>query len=461
MDGSRRTIGLVVATTLVVCGCTSSPWSVNRTTSSPSPGATEPSVAAETPSGQPDPQTIREIVAEMERFGPLDPATRQELLTNLQQTSPQLWPLVSQQFRAALAYRRRTEERESAALAAGPGRVGNSPQPGKSGEPGPDPPKRQEIARLGPAEGAFLRDAAGPGRDAPLPPADRAARATDAPRGDPRQPEPGAPAEQSVRQSSPDRQLADGPDRRVVAASYRPESLGDWRGQVLEAIRVLESNVCPSPQSPSEVAQHARLRMLYLITSRRNDALQPIPSLSPAMQDFWSKELYGLATLLDTELIAEPARRTAEAKRHLSEAVTRLGESSPLEVRNLAFVTEVESYGAFKPFEEYEFVPGQKVLLYAEVENFKSKETARGFHTALRSSYEIFDSRGQRVADHEFNANEECCRNPRRDYFIGYEFSLSKRIDPGKHVLQLTVADLNSQKIGQSSIEFTVKRGDE
>jgi hypothetical protein len=45
-------------------------------------------------------------------------------------------------------------------------------------------------------------------------------------------------------------------------------------------------------------------------------------------------------------MIADESRRAAEAKRHFSESLTRLGESSPLVVRNLAFVTEVQSYGA-------------------------------------------------------------------------------------------------------------------
>ena len=101
------------------------------------------------------------------------------------------------------------------------------------------------------------------------------------------------------------------------------------------------------------------------------------------------------------------------------------------------------------------------MLLYAEVENFKGIETAKGFHTAMRSSYQIFDASGKRIAEHEFAASEESCRRPRRDFFIGYEFCLPQRIYPGKHHLQLTVSDLNSQKVGQSLIEFTIRSSDD
>jgi hypothetical protein len=196
--------------------------------------------------------------------------------------------------------------------------------------------------------------------------------------------------------------------------------------------------------------------MLYLLAGRRDDALKPIPSASPSIQDFWAKEIFGLAAWLDSERTEDPARRAAQAKAHLSEAIARLGEFAPLLVRNLALVTSIQSYGNYKKFPEYKFAPGQEVLLYAEVENFSSKPTPKGYETSLRFGYQIFDSRGQRVAEHEFTAKEYCL-NMRRDFFIGYDFHIPTRIYDGQHTLQLTVEDLQSQKIGQSSIEFTVE----
>ena len=58
--------------------------------------------------------------------------------------------------------------------------------------------------------------------------------------------------------------------------------------------------------------------------------------------------------------------------------------------------------------------------LYAEVENLASESTLQGAHTALQSRYQIYDVRGQRVADHSFTKTEEHCQKPRRDFFIGY-----------------------------------------
>ncbi|MGQ9576550.1 MAG: hypothetical protein ACUVUC_14655 [Thermoguttaceae bacterium] len=196
---------------------------------------------------------------------------------------------------------------------------------------------------------------------------------------------------------------------------------------------------------------------MHLAADQRAEALRPIESATPAVQEFWSQALYGLGAWLDSQGETDPGRRAGEAKSALAAASERLGELAPLVVRNLAFVTEVQDYGIFKPFEKCEFTPGQEVLLYAEVENFKSEQTPKGFHTAFQGSYQILDSRGQRVAAQELNTVEEYCRNLRRDFFVGYRLRLPQRIYAGKHTLQLTLIDLKSQKVGQGAVEFSIK----
>jgi hypothetical protein len=391
------------------------------------------------------------VIAEIQELKSLDPAAQEQLLANLRQTPPDLWPLVVQQFRAAIAYRRQMEERDRLAQRSGGTSQASDPrltaasvaprraagQRASAGDPCFAPPQFQQSAL--PLASSVANPPCGNSLPADDPRGATAAGAkTPAPNA-------GCPGGLPVAAANP-----------ITAASYEPQPSKDWQIALNEAIRRLEAAVNPTPQSAAEIAQHARLRMLYLLAGRRDEALRPIPSICPSMQDFWSKQLFGLATLLDTEQIAEPTRRAGEAERHLIEAIARLGESSPLVVKNLAFVTEVQSFGAYKPLAKYDFVSGQRLLLYAELENFKTNETPKGCCTALQSSYLILDSRGQRVADHEFSVNEECCRNPRRDFFVGYEFLLPKHIYPGKHTLQLTVTDLNSQKIGQSSVEFNV-----
>jgi hypothetical protein len=79
-----------------------------------------------------------------------------------------------------------------------------------------------------------------------------------------------------------------------------------------------------------------------------------------------------------------------------------------------------------------------------------------GFHTSLRSSYQILNSQGQWVIDHSFAPTEEDCRNLRHDFFIGYHLRLPKTMRPGKYTLRLVIEDLKARKVGQASIEFAI-----
>jgi hypothetical protein len=244
----------------------------------------------------------------------------------------------------------------------------------------------------------------------------------------------------------------------VVQASHEtPAAPAAPDTALAAAITALEGVVVEAPQSPEEFRRHLQLRMLYLAAGRRNDALRPLTGLTTAQQEYWSEQLYGLSVLLDEAKITDPARRAAESREHLNQALVALGQEASLVVQRLNFCTEVNSYGVFTRMENQEFAPGQQLLLYAEVENFHAEPSREGFHTALKSSYQIFDSAGKRLAEHEFPITEEHCQNRRRDYFIRYFLSLPDRCYPGQHTLQLTIEDTLGKKIGQATIEFEVK----
>jgi hypothetical protein len=230
----------------------------------------------------------------------------------------------------------------------------------------------------------------------------------------------------------------------------------DWDAHLTAATSQLESATAHRPTTNGEVAQHIALRMLYLMAGRRDEAVQPIPGIPAVQQDFWSHEFAGLATYLDTDQIPEANRRAADASKALHDAAAQLDELAALQVRNSTFCSEVTSYGVYEPFATCEFQAGQELLLYAELENFKSEQTERGYHTALKAAYQLLDEQGQRVDAKDFALTEEYCRNSRRDFFVRYFVWLPKGIEPGAYKLQLSVEDTLSQKLGEATIEFKV-----
>jgi hypothetical protein len=270
---------------------------------------------------------------------------------------------------------------------------------------------------------------------------------------------PTAAAPSGVVAASADMVAAASPAAAAPAVAAEPQHL-DWHDHLEAAIQGLESETSDPPGTTAAIGRHAGLRLLYLVDGRRDSALKPISGIPPTQQDFWNKELFALVTYLDAERTADESRRAAAASVALREAAAKLGELATLSVRSLAFCTEVHSYGVYKKFPKYEFQAGQEVLLYAEVENFKTQAGEKGFHTALKSSYEILDSQGARVDQKEFEITAEDCQNLRRDYFIRYFVWMPKRIYGGNYTLQLTIEDTHSQKIGQSSIDFTIHEKD-
>lgn len=474
----------------MLAGCTASPWSSGSRTGAPTGAATPGGAAAQPPASQaataaakdvspnvaaqasataaPDPQAMQHLMAEVQQIGGIDPAVRDRLLEDLRQTDPALWPLLLQQFRAAIAFRQQAEAHKTAQSRTSSGAPRTADQshapvsPGQVSQQTASPgasvtTEATTTASQGPAKSQAA--AAAPVTTATPVIAEKPATSTT------ERAQGGVPVAADKKTTASDAKAAAIPTTasapgEAMAVSYTTTPLGDWQKHLAAAIRAKEAEVRSEAKTPDDEAQHAQLHLMYLAAGRREDALRAMPSASPATQAFWSEQLYGMATMLDTQRITDPMRRAGEAKQHLSTALGSLNERCPLSVRNIAFCTAIVSYGCTKPFPKNEFAPGQNVLLYAEVENLSAESTSQGHHTRLRSSYQIFDSRGQRVADNEFTLTEEYCQNPRRDYFIGYQLKLPEQIYPGKYSLQLTIEDVNSRKIGQSSIEFSIKKAE-
>ena len=95
--------------------------------------------------------------------------------------------------------------------------------------------------------------------------------------------------------------------------------------------------------------------------------------------------------------------------------------------------------------------------MYAEVENFKSAATERGFHTVLHGRYHVLDKAGNRAAEQDFATTEEYCRNERKDFFVRYYMNIPKTLAPGEYRLQLTIEDTQANKAGQAEIPFSVE----
>jgi hypothetical protein len=201
------------------------------------------------------------------------------------------------------------------------------------------------------------------------------------------------------------------------------------------------------------------LRILRLLEGDTERALEPIPHIPPAEQDYWSRQVFALATYLDHHSQPDDKRRAAASVVHLDEAVSHLRELGSLSLRNLSFCKNVYGYGAFEPFDSDVFAPGEQVSLYVEVENYHSESSEKGYCTLLGATYEILDEKGKRASGGDFPDVDDCCRSRRRDFHIQFGLALPQNLSPGRYRVELVVKDRQSDKLGHATVPFEIRGG--
>jgi hypothetical protein len=234
----------------------------------------------------------------------------------------------------------------------------------------------------------------------------------------------------------------------------------EWRAELVRAIALLEQEIATQrPGAPTEddVRKQVSLRLMYLMADHQERALTAIPGIDPAEQEFWQQVVWGISNALDARHIPRAEDRATQTIAQLNTAVRRLQEKADLQVRNVTFSKQNFGYGNYDRFVRDEVRPGQDVLLYAEIENFKSDPTADGqYRTLLRSTIEILSPAGEVRKKFDFPATEDLCRNYRRDYFHNYQFTIPDRLPLGPHVLKLAVFDELSGKMATYTLNFLV-----
>ncbi len=243
-------------------------------------------------------------------------------------------------------------------------------------------------------------------------------------------------------------------------ATNAAEQKLQWNDALRKAIVDLEdklkadSTVDPQLRINYEVA----LRLIHLANNDLENALTPIEGLQPSEQEYYRYQIQALYDSSNPEGVPVASRKWSLVMENQRKANMHLASVSNLEVRNAAFCTDVQGYGLTTPFQSKLFKPDQDVLLYCELENVTTEELRNGFETQLQGSYEIVDSRGNRIADQLLPMEKEICANSRRDYFVVYRIFMPVKIAPGNYEMRITIEDMKGKKFGQSSLEFQIQK---
>lgn len=233
-----------------------------------------------------------------------------------------------------------------------------------------------------------------------------------------------------------------------------------WHGVISEAIEKLETDLESKPTADESLrrSQEITLRMLYVAQRRLDDALRPIERLEAHEQEYVRHQMQALYEASNPDANPAKARHWSSVMMSQREATAHLAAVSNLEVRSVAFCTQVDGYGTFQKFAKNQFASDQDVLLYCEIDNVAADKVKLGYETQLQGSYEIRDNQGRLVADQDLPMEPEICSNHRRDYFIVYRIYMPSQLAPGNYELRLTIHDKKGGKYGHSSAAFEIRK---
>lgn len=236
--------------------------------------------------------------------------------------------------------------------------------------------------------------------------------------------------------------------------------------QLLEsAIAETESELENWPRTPSgrpdQLSEWRRrqtdLRLLYLLAGRSADSVRIIESLPEEEQEFWQSLMLAMHSYRSGEQSDDLTSHLTEALDHLRTAEKRLQPLAPLKIRRAAFCDRIDGFGQITEFPATDFDPGQRVLIYVDVRNFRTELTVQGRYRSEFAAVIEY----QREDDDDVTETIRLpqildeCDVERTDYFQSFELTIPALA--GRYTARVRLKDLQSLQTAEANLEFTVR----
>ncbi|HBT78420.1 MAG TPA: hypothetical protein DEB39_16180 [Planctomycetaceae bacterium] len=241
-------------------------------------------------------------------------------------------------------------------------------------------------------------------------------------------------------------------------SSMRGQAGRNWEESARLAAEMLRDQIESNPASRRTSQDEARLRLFEAILGNPRESARPIKSLEPSERNFWANEMLGISAFLDDTNYMEDRDRRAAVAYYREEASKEFKTLCPLKIRNMQFVADCQGFGSINAHAG-DYLAGQMVHLYLELDNLTVRETAGGFATRMNASYEICDGES-RIVKHEKNV--EAVGNSssfRRDHYLCLSLELPENLAPGNYTLRLSICDQqhDSHQTAEEQISFRVR----
>ncbi|MCZ6817694.1 MAG: hypothetical protein O7F76_13485 [Planctomycetota bacterium] len=226
-----------------------------------------------------------------------------------------------------------------------------------------------------------------------------------------------------------------------------------------QRIEDLESLVANDPNSLND---QFRLRMLYLVDGRDEDAVTPTPGMNSELAEIMQAHFRAL--LAARSETGRDASQWANRQLKSLESLRGLVRSrADLQVPRVVLCTSIGGYGVYEPIEPLEFPAGRRsdAVLYIEVDNYLSEKIKSGpergqYRTVLTTRQSLLDADGKELWSHTDKNIEDISRDLRRDFFLSSQVPIPSVLPIGEYVLKVEVEDVLAGKINSNSVKFNM-----
>lgn len=141
------------------------------------------------------------------------------------------------------------------------------------------------------------------------------------------------------------------------------------------------------------------------------------------------------------------SKEASQALEMVGKAQEKLRKHAKLNLENLHFCKDIHGFGSFDPLtSNHGFqqgkgnLPGEKIMLYVEVENVHCSKDNDVYESILSSNLEIHDSNGKLI-NMAFPPRIDRSRAQRSDYHLTFQFRVPPKLQPGLYTLWISVEE--------------------
>lgn len=160
------------------------------------------------------------------------------------------------------------------------------------------------------------------------------------------------------------------------------------------------------------------------------------------------------------------SKEASQALDLVGKAQEKLRKQATLNLENLTFCKDIHGFGSFDPLtSNHGFqqgkgnLPGEKIMVYVEVENVHCSKDNEVYESMLSSNLEIHDSNGK-IINMAFPPRIDRSRAQRSDYHLTFQFRVPPKLQPGLYTLWVSVEETaisgNLPRSCKKSIDFKV-----